>query len=99
MTTMRGIAGGRDALTRLPERRHARRAITRALRRMRDGESVAVAVVGLDRFSSVNTALGRRAGNEVLREVADRLRTVGAAARLGGDEFSVIGSGPDAATV
>lgn len=57
---------------------------------------MAVAAVGLDRFSGVNTALGRPTGNEVLREVAARLRAVGRAARLGGDEFAVIATGPDA---
>ena len=96
MTTWRGLRA-RDRLTGLPERTGAHSALARALRRRGECDEVAVAAVGLDRFSGVNTALGREAGNVVLRAVADRLRQEGmAAARLGGDEFAVVALGPDA---
>ena len=55
---------------------------------------LAALVVGLDRFRRVNEALGLGAGDELLRLVADRLRTCvrpdDALARAGGDEFALL---------
>jgi diguanylate cyclase (GGDEF)-like protein len=51
-------------------------------------------VVGLDRFSMVDDALGRATSNDVLREVADRLKKASRShdlvARLEGDRFAVL---------
>ncbi|MFB9952669.1 putative bifunctional diguanylate cyclase/phosphodiesterase [Rhizobium puerariae] len=63
-------------------------------------EQLALLILDLDRFKSVNDTLGHSAGDALLVEVSDRLRAVvdgkGVIARLGGDEFAVIFGGPDA---
>jgi diguanylate cyclase (GGDEF)-like protein len=55
---------------------------------------VALILIDLDKFRSVNDTLGHLAGDRLLLQVADRLRLAlprGAeAARLGGDEFAVL---------
>jgi len=51
-------------------------------------------IMDLDRFKNVNDLFGHGVGDELLREIAQRLKdTVGTAnsvARLGGDEFAII---------
>jgi diguanylate cyclase (GGDEF)-like protein len=58
------------------------------------GRGFAVCLVDLDRFKPINDTYGHAVGDEVLRLVAERLRSVlrkqDTAARLGGDEFAIL---------
>ena len=85
-----------DALTDLPNRGLFRERLEQALKAVRPGEQLAVLYIDIDEFKSVNDALGHPVGDELLKEVAERLRgclkETDVAARLGGDEFAVIQS-------
>ena len=86
---------GHDALTNLPDRSIlADRVGQNILNAKRANKSIALLVMGLDRFTLVNDALGYAAGDQMLREVAERLakviRVSDTAARLDGDKFAVM---------
>ena len=88
-----------DSLTGLPNRLLLDDRITQAIAQAnRQAHGFAVAVLDLDRFKLINDSLGHRAGDELLCEVAVRLkgaiRAVDSIARLGGDEFVIIFDGP-----
>jgi len=98
-------APARDRLTGLLSREtllaRIEQTIARAAAQPRNG--FAVLFLDLDGFKLVNHAYGHEAGDDLLRQVAERIRTVSratdavlpatrgnAAARLGGDEFVVV---------
>lgn len=87
-----------DQLTGLANRNLFRQRVARALANCRRrGDAFAVLLLDMDRFKSVNDALGHDAGDAFLQQVADRLREstreTDTVARLGGDEFAVLATG------
>lgn len=99
-------AGRTDDLTKTPNRTGIRELIGRAIERRRQDRlyQFAVVFINCDRFKQINDALGYAVGDEVLAEMADRLRATlrqrdrlgstaedaSQAGRLGGDEFVVV---------
>ncbi|MFO1226008.1 putative bifunctional diguanylate cyclase/phosphodiesterase [Roseateles sp.] len=84
-----------DSLTGLPNRTHFVEMVDHAVARARrNGQPLAVALVDLDRFKTVNDTVGHAMGDELLRTMAARLRAnireVDSVARLGGDEFVLL---------
>jgi diguanylate cyclase (GGDEF)-like protein/PAS domain S-box-containing protein len=95
-----------DALTRLPNRAVVMERLQRAVEHARRhaGYGFAVLFMDLDRFKQINDTMGHSAGDELLRQVADRLAIAmrpgdavarmesqnEVAARLGGDEFVIV---------
>ena len=84
-----------DDLTDLPNRTLLYDRVEQALHRAhRDGRSLALFVMDLDRFKEVNDTLGHHFGDLVLQQVGKRLaaalRETDTVARLGGDEFAVL---------
>lgn len=84
-----------DRLTRLPNRLMLEERLDAAVsRRSRDESVMAVLLIDLDRFKSINDTLGHRRGDELLLLVAQRFASCARAedtlARWGGDEFVVV---------
>ena len=96
-----------DSLTGLPNRLSYKERLANALEEAnRAGSSVAAFFIDLDHFSRINDTLGHEAGDQLLQQVAARLRSCcreradevvpamealdPEVARLGGDEFTVI---------
>ncbi|HEX2062292.1 MAG TPA: EAL domain-containing protein, partial [Thermoanaerobaculia bacterium] len=84
-----------DVLTHLPNRKlftdRLRHSLTRA---KRNNKAAAVMFIDIDHFKSINDTLGHTGGDELLLEMARRLRECvrddDTVARLGGDEFTII---------
>ena len=83
-----------DALTSLPNRRSLEATLGTSLRGASAGTHAAVFLLDLDGFKAINDQLGHEAGDELLRQVAQRLKSAvrgtDLVARLGGDEFVVV---------
>jgi diguanylate cyclase (GGDEF)-like protein len=97
-----------DGLTGLPNRSMFSKLLAQSISESRRCDRhLAVAFLDLDRFKQINDTLGHEAGDQLLKEVAARLRACvrdsDTVARLGGDEFVLLlpalGDGKYAATV
>jgi diguanylate cyclase (GGDEF)-like protein len=83
-----------DSLTGLANRQRMRFALEQSLSPQSGQGTTGLLLLDLDRFKAVNDTQGHQMGDELLKQVAQRLqRTVGETGlvgRLGGDEFQVI---------
>jgi diguanylate cyclase (GGDEF)-like protein len=84
-----------DPLTELPNRRLALDRLTGAtIDARRRGTRVAALFIDIDHFKRINDTLGHASGDQLLRQVAQRItssvREEDSVARLGGDEFIVV---------
>lgn len=94
-----------DALTRMPNREAVREQLQHLVERPLSAGEFAVLFMNCDRFRQINDTLGQAAGDELLVQIADRIRgalrppsdridigsvTGQLAARVGGDEFVVV---------
>jgi diguanylate cyclase (GGDEF)-like protein/PAS domain S-box-containing protein len=85
-----------DSLTQLHNRTHFMEQLNRAIARAgrTPSHQFAVMYLDFDRFKMVNDSLGHKAGDELLVNVARRLKNVlrpnDLLARLGGDEFGIL---------
>ncbi|WP_379550750.1 EAL domain-containing protein [Erythrobacter sp. W53] len=84
-----------DTLTGLANRHRMEMRISSTLQAFRNAErACALLMLDLDRFKQVNDTLGHAAGDQMLQQVAERLKSAvqgqGEIGRLGGDEFQVL---------
>jgi diguanylate cyclase len=93
-----------DALTQIPNRQAYDQRLTEEFKRwQRFGQPTCIATWDIDLFKNINDAYGHRAGDKVLRVVAEclagRIRDTDFVARYGGEEFVMILTGtlPEAA--
>ncbi|GIU84769.1 MAG: bifunctional diguanylate cyclase/phosphodiesterase [Acidimicrobiales bacterium] len=86
-----------DDLTGLPNRRMIVQQIEEALRAAGSRRDVAVVVMDLDHFKTINDSVGHAVGDELLRTLARRLeascRPGEMVGRLSADEFAVVATG------
>jgi diguanylate cyclase (GGDEF)-like protein/PAS domain S-box-containing protein len=89
-----------DPLTGLANRAMVKNRLGAAVQQRKDDEKVALALLDLDNFRTINDSLGHTAGDALLKEIGIRLtevvdvetQTVG---RLGGDEYALVLRGLD----
>jgi diguanylate cyclase (GGDEF)-like protein/PAS domain S-box-containing protein len=91
-----------DGLTGLPNRALFRDRLDQAVARsLRSNDVLAVLLLDLDGFKQANDSLGHDAGDELLRQVSERLaemtRPSDTLARIGGDEFALLMDGSNQA--
>jgi len=83
-----------DPLTRLPNRQLLLDRLNRALSQQDHPRDGALMFIDLDNFKVLNDTLGHQKGDQLLQQVAERLRSCvhrgDTVARLGGDEFVIL---------
>jgi two-component system NtrC family sensor kinase len=84
-----------DTLTGLPNRTLFQDRLRHAIGKAgRTQKNIALLLLDLDRFKNINDSLGHNVGDELLRQVAKRIKTcvreTDTVARFGGDEFVII---------
>ena len=84
-----------DTLTALPNRLYFKDQLARRYAQaQREPQPFALLFIDLDNFKNINDSLGHAAGDDVLRQTAERLkrcvRETDTVTRLGGDEFTII---------
>ena len=83
-----------DAMTKVLNRRGVEKAFYEAVAAIDDSHPLALAYLDLDRFKLINDLYGHNAGDEVLRQVCQRVNVLLAAhmklGRVGGDEFVIL---------
>ncbi|GAC1593933.1 MAG: hypothetical protein NVS3B28_24230 [Candidatus Velthaea sp.] len=85
-----------DALTGLPNRTYFSERLVETLERARQRPDLTYAVlfIDLDEFKSINDSLGHLAGDQMLDQIAERMRATvddrDFVARIGGDEFAIL---------
>jgi diguanylate cyclase (GGDEF)-like protein len=88
-------AGITDFLTGWHNRRYLQQRLKEELARaQRRGASIACLMIDIDKFKSINDGYGHLAGDNALKEVAQRveaqIRSMDTAARFGGDELAIL---------
>jgi diguanylate cyclase (GGDEF)-like protein/PAS domain S-box-containing protein len=91
----------RDSLTGLFNRRYMEESLVRELHRAaRKNRNLALVMMDVDRFKNFNDTFGHPAGDMLLREIADilksQVRAGDTTCRYGGEEFAIIFSETDA---
>jgi len=83
-----------DSLTGLPNRQGMMRHLEQAIGAVDEGHRLAVFFIDLDQFKDINETLGHHLGDELLRQIPDRLAREleddDLLGRLGGDEYLVV---------
>jgi diguanylate cyclase (GGDEF)-like protein len=83
-----------DPLTKVFNRRGIEKMFDNAARLRTAGKPLAIAYLDLDRFKLINDLFGHSAGDEVLKQVCERMATMLAGGqqigRVGGDEFVIV---------
>jgi len=81
-----------DSLTGLLNRYSFRRSLEQEAKSIKSSQTLAVAIIDLDRFKLVNDTFGHNVGDQLLIKVAQNLQELEGSgdfvARLGGDEFA-----------
>jgi diguanylate cyclase (GGDEF)-like protein len=83
-----------DPLTDVLNRRGIEKALDKSLSNLKEGQPCALAYLDLDHFKRINGLFGHTAGDEVLKQVCQRIKSALSdtqqVGRIGGDEFIIL---------